>query len=78
MTSASAQRFGLTDRGSLEVGKAADIAVFDPESIADVPPRGSEPAGKPIGIEHVFVNGVHVVRDGRFLGECAGKAVVPS
>ena len=77
MTFASAQRFGLADRGSLEPGKAADIVVFDPERIADVPPHGFKPAQKPIGIEHVFVNGTHVVRNGRFRGECAGQAIVP-
>ena len=64
MTSASAERFGLPDRGLLRRGKAADVVIFDPETIADVPPAGSRPAGRPRGILHVFSNGRQVVRDG--------------
>ncbi|HDP24334.1 MAG TPA: hypothetical protein ENN34_02715 [Deltaproteobacteria bacterium] len=63
-TGASAQRFGIADRGVLQSGKAADIVIFNPETISDTPPVGSKPPGKPSGINHVFINGVHVVRDG--------------
>lgn len=34
MTSASAKRFGIRDRGILEPGKAADIVVFNPETVS--------------------------------------------
>lgn len=64
MTSASAERFGLTDRGMLAKGKFADIAIFDPDTIADSPPVGSSPAGAPKGIRHVFINGAHVFENG--------------
>jgi N-acyl-D-amino-acid deacylase len=64
MTGASAERFGLRDRGTLEPGRAADVTVFDRDTIGDSPPRGSAPAGRPTGIEHVFVNGEHAVRRG--------------
>lgn len=67
MTSASADRFGLKDRGVLVPGKAADIVVFDPETIADTPPVGSQPAGKPKGIRHVFINGKQVLKNGSYL-----------
>ncbi|MBW1888005.1 MAG: amidohydrolase family protein, partial [Deltaproteobacteria bacterium] len=67
MTSASADRFGLKDRGRLAPGKAADIVVFDPDTIADTPPVGDQPAGKPKGIKHVFINGIHVVKDGSYV-----------
>jgi N-acyl-D-amino-acid deacylase len=66
MTSASAERFGLRDRGVLASGKAADVVVFDPEEVGDVPPTAGRPAAKPRGIRHVFVNGRHVVRNSRF------------
>ena len=67
MTSASADRFGLKDRGRLAPGKAADVVVFDPDTIADTPPVGDQPAGKPKGIKHVFINGIHVVKDGSYV-----------
>ncbi len=67
MTSKSAARFGLTDRGIIEPGKAADIVVFNPETISDTPPHGSQPAGRPEGIKHVFINGAQVVKDGIYI-----------
>ncbi len=67
-TRASAERFHLRDRGEIAKGKAADIVVFDPKLISDAPPDGPIPAGRPRGIRHVFINGVHVVRGGRYTG----------
>ena len=76
MTLASADRFGLKDRGVLLPGKAADVVVFDPGKISDTPPSGARPAGKPKGIAHVFMNGVQVVRNGSYLaGSRAGKVL---
>jgi N-acyl-D-aspartate/D-glutamate deacylase len=68
MTSASAERFGLTDRGLLKPGMAADVVVFDADTIAETPAAGATPAGRPRGIEHVFINGSRVVSDGSFQG----------
>jgi N-acyl-D-amino-acid deacylase len=67
MTSASAKRFGIKDRGILEPGKAADIVVFNPETISETPPMDGKPAGRPTGILHVFVNGTQVVKDGEYI-----------
>jgi len=67
MTSKSAARFGLTDRGIIEPGKAADIVVFDSQRVSDTPPLGSQPAGRPEGIKHVFINGAQVVKDGTYI-----------
>lgn len=64
MTGASAQRFGIKNRGTLSPGNAADVVLFDPETISDTPPAGREPAGRPKGITHVFLNGRNVVKDG--------------
>jgi N-acyl-D-aspartate/D-glutamate deacylase len=76
MTSASAERFGLGDRGILASGKAADVVIFDPEEVSDTPPAAGQPAAKPKGIRHVFVNGQHVVRDSRFAtGSRAGRVL---
>jgi N-acyl-D-amino-acid deacylase len=76
MTSASAQRFGFRDRGELAPGKAADVVVFDPDTISDVTPADGQPAAKPKGIEHVFINGTHVVRNGSYIeGSRAGRVL---
>ena len=76
MTSAGAERFGLTGTGSLEPGKASDIVLFDPATISDATPEGSQPAGRPNGIRHVFINGVHVVKNGAYIeGVRAGRAL---
>ena len=76
MTSASAERFGIRDRGILAEGKAADLVVFDPERIADAPAEADRPAGRPSGIKHVFLNGRQVVRDSAFIeGTRAGRVL---
>lgn len=67
-TLAGAQRFGITDRGRIAKGKAADLVIFDPQTVSDVPPEGGRPAGRPRGIVHVFINGGHVVREGAYTG----------
>ena len=55
---------------------AADIVIFDPETISDSPPTGTNPAGKPKGIKHVFINGVHTVKNGDYIQEArAGKPI---
>jgi len=69
MTAASAERFGLTDRGLLAAGKAADIVIFNPNTIDETPAHGSTPAASPRGIDAVFINGVQVVRGGRYIPE---------
>jgi N-acyl-D-amino-acid deacylase len=65
--------YGLTERGTLEVGKAADVCVFDPDTVApgplrrlhDFPARGERlTAEAPVGMTHVLVNGVPIRRDG--------------
>ena len=63
MSGKVAARLGIHDRGSIEVGKAADIVIFNPLTIKD---QASfvKPAQPPLGIEYVFVNGELVVEKG--------------
>jgi len=76
MTSASAKRFGIKDRGILEPGKAADIVVFNPEAVSETPPMNGKPAGRPAGIQRVFVNGTQVVKDGNYTGSVRAGRVL--
>jgi N-acyl-D-aspartate/D-glutamate deacylase len=58
-----AQRVKLTNKGRLQVGADADIAVFDPNTVIDK--ATFEAPGLPsVGFRHVIVNGVPVVVDG--------------
>ena len=72
MTSLPSDNFGLVDRGRLVEGAFADIAVFDPNTIAD---RATyeQPHQHAVGVRHVVVNGRAVVRDGEFTSETPGR-----
>jgi len=69
-----AARLGLSDRGLVAPGAAADIAVFDPARFGE---RGTTFAPNQLaeGMVHVLVNGVHTLRDGRPTGERAGAVL---
>jgi N-acyl-D-aspartate/D-glutamate deacylase len=72
MTSFPADFVGLTDRGRLVAGKAADITVFDPNTIADRS-TWDKPKELAQGVRHVIVNGIVVLRDGKLTGQAPGK-----
>jgi N-acyl-D-amino-acid deacylase len=74
MTDAPAQRFGLTRRGRLERGYAADIVVFDAERVIDTATY-DDPRQYPAGIPLVVVNGQIAVDGERCTGVLAGEAV---
>jgi len=64
MTSLAAQRVGLYDRGLLKPGMAADITVFDPNSVLDKA-TFEQPHQPSVGFAYVFVNGQKVLDHGR-------------
>ena len=74
MTGMPAAKFGLRDRGVLRPGLAADVVVFDPETIQDNA-RFERPAVYPNGIDHVLVNGRLAVDAGRLTGARAGQVL---
>jgi len=64
MTELPASTFGIADRGTLRPGSWADIVVFDMDQVT-ARATYAAPLLSPIGIRHLFVNGVAVVRFGR-------------
>jgi N-acyl-D-amino-acid deacylase len=76
MTGQSAQRLGLTDRGVLRPGAAADVVVFDPETVDDLATYQA-PHRYPAGIRWVWVNGGAVLEAGRFHARPTGRVLAP-
>jgi dihydroorotase/N-acyl-D-amino-acid deacylase len=74
MTGMPAERLGLTDRGCLREGCAADVTIFSAEQVRDV---GSyaDPHHYPEGIPWVIVNGVPVVENGAFSAARPGQVL---
>ena len=64
----------LPDRGTLKVGNFADVVVFDPKTL-DGRATFEEPFQYALGMRHVFVNGVAVVKDGNYTGALPGRAL---
>ena len=73
LTGEPAGVFGLRDRGTLEVGKAADVVVFDADTVEplalqtldDIPGGGTRMTKAARGIPWVLVNGEPVVEEGK-------------
>ena len=74
MTSAGTGRLGIRDRGLLQEGLFADIAVFNADTVMDHA-TFENPNQLSTGVEYVFVNGVAVVRAGKVTGEKPGVAL---
>ena len=62
MTSMPAERVGLTDRGYLKEGYAADINIFDPEQICDKA-TFTQPKQLAQGIAYTLIGGEVAARD---------------
>ena len=77
MSSLPADRLGLKDRGRLKKDLAADIVIFNPETVFDKATY-TKPHQFPVGINYVIVNGKIVVQDGVHTGAKPGKALFKS
>jgi N-acyl-D-amino-acid deacylase len=73
-TSLPAQILGLTDRGQIHTGFAADVVLFDPNTVG---PTNSfeKPKSYSAGIPYVLVNGVVVIDKGQHTGARPGQIV---
>jgi N-acyl-D-aspartate/D-glutamate deacylase len=73
LSGAPARLYGVRDRGVLREGAAADVVIFDQDRIDTTPlvTRPDLPGGASrfytdsVGIDHVLVNGVEIVADGK-------------
>jgi N-acyl-D-aspartate/D-glutamate deacylase len=81
LTFDSATAFGIYDRGLLQPGKAADIVVFDPDTVQprksevvhDLPNNGWRVRALADGIEYSVVNGEVLVERGEHKGATPGR-----
>jgi N-acyl-D-aspartate/D-glutamate deacylase len=83
LTDVPARFYGIRERGRLEEGWHADVVVIDPATVdsevpelrSDLPGGATRLYAEAIGIEHVLVNGVPVVTDGRAVEGHAGRVL---
>ena len=84
ITSEPAAYFGLRDRGRLASGLAADITVFDPNTVGcserpevrhDLPRGGRRMVSPAEGIKHVIVNGQILLNEGQHNGALPGQVL---
>lgn len=74
LTSFPAETLKIQQRGRLEKGYFADIAIFDPDTIIDHA-TFENPHQYATGMVHVFVNGEQVLKDGEHTGALPGRVV---
>ena len=74
LTMLPATNLKIKKRGTLKEGYFADLAIFDPNTISDNA-TFEKPMQYATGMQHVFVNGQHVLKDGEHTGALPGKVV---
>jgi N-acyl-D-amino-acid deacylase len=80
LTSEVAEFLGLKDRGTLEVGKAADVVIFDAETVQpeqletlDFPGGGTRLAKRARSVPWVVVNGTPIIENGERVEAAPGE-----
>ncbi|MEN3273220.1 MAG: N-acyl-D-amino-acid deacylase [Actinomycetota bacterium] len=74
MSGLPASTLELDRRGQLQPDWFADVVVFDPTEFVDTATY-DDPHRYSVGMRHVFVNGVHTLRDGVHTGSFGGRAL---
>lgn len=84
MTSDPADFFGIRDRGRLKAGLAADLAIFNPDTVGslgrperryDLPGGAKRMVMRSQGIEYTVVNGAVMWENGKLTGATSGKVL---
>ena len=81
MVCKTASAWGLHDRGEIAPGKAADLVIFDPDTVAprmptvehDLPAGARRLKQTADGIMHTIVNGEVVLTNNEYSGATPGK-----
>jgi N-acyl-D-amino-acid deacylase len=74
MSGLAAQHMGFSDRGVIRAGAAADLVLFDPDTVIDnATPQ--DPKALSSGIARVWVNGVEVYAKGQETGARPGRFI---
>ena len=76
LTSRPATVFGISDRGLLQIGRPADIVIFDPDTVGagplrrvyDLPGGADRLVSDATGIDAVIVNGTIIRQNGEEIG----------
>jgi N-acyl-D-amino-acid deacylase len=74
LTSFPAANLKIEKRGSLKAGYFADVVIFDPARVQDFS-TPQNPHQYSVGMQHVLVNGVQVLKDGEHTGAKSGRVV---
>ena len=74
LTGLPASNLKIQKRGQLKNGYFADVVVFDPKEINDHA-TFENPMQYATGVEHVWVNGTHVLENGNHTGAYGGRFV---
>jgi N-acyl-D-aspartate/D-glutamate deacylase len=74
MTGYPASLVGIESRGTLRIGAAADVVVFEPETVSDAA-NWTDPRERASGIDWVMLNGEIVVEQGRYVGGLVGRVL---
>jgi N-acyl-D-aspartate/D-glutamate deacylase len=74
MTGQTAEYLGIKDRGVIEVGKKADLVLFNPTTVLDHAKIGDSKAIS-TGIEMVWVNGQLIYKNKKATGKLPGELI---
>ncbi len=72
MTALPAEQFGLQKRGQLKEGYAADIAIFDPNTLQENTTY-ADPHQLSDGIRHLIINGRQTLKNGKHTSQHGGR-----